>query len=102
MSEKSSLKAALTAQGLANLSRAQTERDFEFMVGNHSYRCPWFVAELLSPKLCSLRSADPTFNEMRIETVDNDNIFPDFVSLGSGRDVIVMEANYPFFVSIYR
>jgi hypothetical protein len=52
--------------------------------------------------LCSHRSADPTFNEMRIETIDNDNLFCHFVSLKSGHDIIITEANYSFFVSICR
>jgi hypothetical protein len=102
ISNKSPLKATLTSKGLGNLPRAQTEQDFDLVVGNHHHRCPWFVAEFLSPKLCSHRSADPTFNEMRIETIDKDNLFCHFVSLGSGHDIIITEANYSFFVSICR
>jgi hypothetical protein len=64
ISDKSPLKATLTSKGLGNLSRAQTEQDFDLVVGNHHRCCPWFVTEFLSPRLYSLRSADPIFNEM--------------------------------------
>jgi hypothetical protein len=102
MSEKSPLKATLTAKGLRNISRTETEPDFEFIVGDRRYGCPWFVAEFLSPKVSSLRSTDRTLKELRIETADKDKVFGDFVLLGGGWDVVVTEANSSFFVSICR
>jgi hypothetical protein len=79
MEEKSPLKATLTAKGLGNVLRTGAgtgpEFDFVFVVDDRRHHCPWFVAEFLSPKLCSERSADRTMNKMRLNTTDPENLF---------------------------
>jgi hypothetical protein len=40
------IKIKLSASGMANIakSRSSSEPDFTFIVGEHRYNCPWFVA----------------------------------------------------------
>jgi hypothetical protein len=104
MTEKAPLTTTLTTKGLGNISRTEAEADFdfEFVVQTRRYRCPWFIAEFLSPTLSSLRSTDPTLNEMAINTVDDQQVFGDFLLLGKGCDLVVTASNYLFFVSLCR
>jgi hypothetical protein len=93
-------KLTLTSRGLENIPQSQDRNDFTFLVGDVRYSCPSFVAEFLSPKLCSLHETDPTINEFSIETLDPNRHFEDFLRLGLGQSIEVGDSARSFFVSV--
>jgi hypothetical protein len=92
----------ISARGLRNISKSRIEKDFTFIVGEHHYNCPWFIAEFLSPRVSDLRSKDVTMNEFIIETKDPERLFEDILSIGFGSRICVSEETFSFFVSIAR
>jgi hypothetical protein len=92
------MKLRLGSSGLANIAKA--ENDFAFIVGNQCYKCPWFVADFLSPRVGQLHSVDSTVNEFVIETKDEKDQFEEFLSFGRGAEVEVNEANRRFLLSV--
>jgi hypothetical protein len=71
----------ISARGLDKLRTSRIEKDFTFIVGEHHYNCPWFIAEFLSPRVNDLRSKDVTMNEFLIETEDPGRFFENILSL---------------------
>jgi hypothetical protein len=71
--------------------------DFEFTVGDESYRCPWFVAEFLSPRIAQLRDADNTIYQFKIETEDPQREFGRFLSLGWGGTIEISDESLLFY-----
>jgi hypothetical protein len=102
ISSTSPFHAKPTTKGLANLSKAHVESDSTFLLADPRYHCPWFIAEFLSPKVCSLRSADPTLTEMHIKTTDPNELFREFLSLGMGGECLVPASHRHFFASLVR
>jgi hypothetical protein len=78
------------------------DNDFTFIVGEHRYRCPWFIADFVSPKVGRLHTADVTVNELGTESEDLKNEFKMIVSLGFGCTVSVPRENQSFLLSIAR
>jgi hypothetical protein len=72
----------ITARGLRNLNKSMIKNDFTFIVGDHHYHCPWFLAEFLSHRVSQLGSVDITMNEFVIETQDPETLFESILSLG--------------------
>jgi hypothetical protein len=92
----------LSMKGMMNITSSRAENDFTFIVGEHRHRCPWFIADFLSPKIGRLHSIDPCMNEMIIETADRSNAFSAFLALGRGSRIEVTDANRSFLNSIAR
>jgi hypothetical protein len=72
---------SIGTRGLRKLRTSRIEKDFTFIVGEHHYNCPWFIAEFLSPRVSDLRSKDVTMNEFVIETKDPGKLFENILSL---------------------
>jgi hypothetical protein len=94
--------ATLTTKGLGNIVRHNPEEDFKFVVGDRRYGCPWFIAAFLSPKISSLLTVDGTLKEFILETVDAQECFGEFLSLGSGCEVAIDDHNQSFMISVSR
>jgi hypothetical protein len=93
---------ALSAAGLANIPRNAHENDFTFDAGDCEFVCPAFVAEFLSPHLCSLRRSDPTINSYRLSTPNAGGCFPAFLSLGFGSAACFHPGDFSTVVSLCR
>jgi hypothetical protein len=98
----SRLPLSLSAKGLQRLEGLSHESDFTFIVGDKRYPCPSFVAEFLSPRVSSLRSADITIDEFSIETADPDYQFGPLLSIGFGREVSFSDNDMKFARSVFR
>jgi hypothetical protein len=72
---------SLSAKGLLNLPANIAENDFTFIVGTERYKCPKFIAGLLSPRIAALQAGDPTLQEFIIPTPDPDMILKIFLVL---------------------
>jgi hypothetical protein len=97
MSEKMLTELRLSANGMANISPLKSEQDFTFIVGDNAYKCPWFVADFLSPWIGRLHAVDPSISELVIETEDPGHQFEAFLCLGQGVPLVVNDANQRFF-----
>jgi hypothetical protein len=98
--EGAMLSLAVSAKGLANIPRNTHEDDFTFYTGDCGFVCPSFVAEFLSPHLCSLRQNDPTLNSYRLSTPNAGGCFPAFLSLGFGSIASFDSGDFSTVVSI--
>jgi hypothetical protein len=91
---------SLSARGLSNIQYGEQLNDFEFIVGDARYRCPWFVAAFLSHRIAKLRSADNTICEIQIETNDTKHEFERFISLGRGESIKFSRDTLEFYTSL--
>jgi hypothetical protein len=96
----SAIHLSLSVNALQRLEQVHHESDFTFIVGDQRYPCPSFVAEFLSPRLCSLRSQDVTIDDFSIETADSSHQFATFLSLGFGHEVSFSEGELSFARSV--
>jgi hypothetical protein len=78
---------SLSSNGLHHLNHGRYENDFTFFVDGAAYCCPLFVAEFISPRLCSLQSVDATIRELFIDAKDPDHCFSQVLSLGFGGEL---------------
>jgi hypothetical protein len=92
----------ISTRGLANLKKSHIVNDFTFIVGDHHYNCPWFIAEFISPRVCQHRSIDITMNEFIITPHDPGRLFEFILSIGWGSRIHVNKETFSFFVSISR
>jgi hypothetical protein len=102
MSESEPFKISLSARGLGKIPHPESRNDFEFIVGESHYPCPWYVASFLSPKLCRNHSADISQNVFIVETPDSNHQFCELLSLGRGETIVLTSSSQSFFVSIAR
>jgi hypothetical protein len=69
----------LSARGLANIQEKEEYNDFEFIVGESRYRCPWFIADFLSLRIAQLHLIDNTISSFVIDrktrNVNSQNFF---------------------------
>jgi hypothetical protein len=77
-----SLSLPLSSKGLANIPRQEGRNNFDFIVGEDHYECPWYVAVFLSPKLCRFQTSDGSLNRFIVTTPDPKHQFCDVISLG--------------------
>jgi hypothetical protein len=87
----------LSARGLANIQEKGEYNDFEFIVGESRYRCPWFIADFLSPRIAQLYSIDNTIRSFIIGTKDTKNEFTTFRSLGHGDEIHANDGDRDFY-----
>jgi hypothetical protein len=90
----------LLAPGLANVPIGDWSEDFTFIVGDHRYRCPLSVAQLLSPGLSELHSIDTTISELRLEVEDRDKLFGSVLEAAKGNSIAVDSAHRRTFARI--
>jgi hypothetical protein len=95
----SSLAISLSSYGLKNIPYRDELDDFEFIVGDARYRCPWFIPDFLSPRIAGLHRADNTICAFVIETKDAKSEFREFLSLGRGGTIKI---GSPSFCSMSR
>jgi hypothetical protein len=91
---------ALSARGLSHIQYGDDMNDFEFIVGDEHYRCPWFIASFLSSRIAKLRSVDNTICQFLIGTKDQGNEFSRFLSLGQGERVTIGRDTLSFYESL--
>jgi hypothetical protein len=87
----------LSARGLANIQEKEEYNDFEFVVGESHYRCPWFIADFLSPRIAQLHSIDNTIGSFVINTKDAKSEFSKFLLLGRGDEIVIDDDNRDFY-----
>jgi hypothetical protein len=92
----------LSAKGLANIPPNSHENDFTFYAGDCAFVCPSFIAEFLSPHLCSLRRSDPTLHSYRLCTPNAGGCFRAFLSLGFGSTASFHSSDFSTVVSLCR
>jgi hypothetical protein len=90
----------LSASGLANIPRKKEFDDFTFIVGDCRYLCPFFVADLLSPKIAHQHDIDMTICEYVVETQDPQRHFEETISLGPGGSLNLNSLNESFVISL--
>jgi hypothetical protein len=81
MAQPSPIPIAFAAKTLRNIPKNVYENDFTFIVGEAHYRCPSFVASLLSPRICGLQASDPTIRDFEIATKDPNGFFESILNL---------------------
>jgi hypothetical protein len=92
----------LSSAAIKNIVLNQIQEEFEFVVGGQRYRCPHFIAEFLSPRVCISHSVDPSIAEYVVEASDSNDQFRLFLTLGSRSTIRVTKANLNFFLSFSR
>jgi hypothetical protein len=104
MTKSEHFKISLTSKGLINIPHPESRNDFDFIVGENHYPCPWYVAAFLSPKICRNSSIDPTQAEFIVETADPNHQFCEILSLGRGEtiDFTSSSSRLSFLISIAR
>jgi hypothetical protein len=85
---------------MRNIAISKVENDFDFVVGDNRYSCPWFVAAFLSTKIAQLHALDPSICEFHLETKDHKQKFEKFLSLGCGLSFVIDDENLPIVRSI--
>jgi hypothetical protein len=85
------VRVSLSARGLASIQFRDDANDFEFIVGESGsrHRCPWFIADFLSPRIAALHAVDNMICSYRVETDDERGEFANFISLGRGDAVSI-------------
>jgi hypothetical protein len=91
---------SLSARGLSSIRYGDALNDFEFIVGDAHYDCPWFVAAFLSHRIANLRSVDNTVCEIQIKTKDPKREFQRFLSLGRGESIKISRDTLEFYESL--
>jgi hypothetical protein len=104
MTKSEHFKISFSSKGLPNIPCSENRNDFDFIVGENHYPCPWYVAAFLSPKICRNCSIDPTQTEFIVETSDSNHQFDEIVSLSRGEtiDFTSSSSRLSFFISIAR
>jgi hypothetical protein len=92
----------LLSSGFKNIPMVHYPNSFAFVLGELKYSCPSFVAEFLSPRVGRIRSSDPTFSELLIQTPDRDGEFAAFFAIHRGENLLVNSRNVDFLKSICR
>jgi hypothetical protein len=87
----------LTSMGLAHAARANFPRDFHFLVGEHHYECPRFVADFLSPRIARLHCADPTIDRFELKACGS---ITDFLKLAAGNEINICSSNQAFLANL--
>jgi hypothetical protein len=93
---------ALSSTGLANVPVKESRNDFEFIVGDATYRCPSLIADFFSRRIPALHALDDTISSFVIEAKDGQNSFSNLLSLGHGQRLCVTETDQRFLLSISR
>jgi hypothetical protein len=96
------LEMRITGNGMANIAKSKIENDFEFIVGDRHYDCPWFVADFVSPVVGRLHSFDPSVHEFSIDIEDPEEHMGKFLALGFGSTLELCEGNFPIYRTICR
>jgi hypothetical protein len=82
------VKLSIPACGpMRNVRINEYENDFIFNVCGHSFSCPGFFAEVVSPAVSRCRSHDSTFEVFNVEMQGSDKIFQAALDLCSGSEV---------------
>jgi hypothetical protein len=80
-----SLKLPETA--LRNINFDSFPNDFRFVLGESSFDCPTFVAELLSPRISTLRKSDPTIFSFSFSEAISLECLSSLISLAEGNSI---------------
>jgi hypothetical protein len=64
----------LSSTRLANVPIEESRNDFEFIVGDTTYRCPSFIADFLSPRMAALHTIPCAPTKYR-ETISARSVF---------------------------
>jgi hypothetical protein len=91
----------LTTNGLRNLPHLEKHNDFDIIVGDIHYHCPWHVACFISPRICQAFGTDGSFSEFHISTKDPNNLFKTILSLASGDSLSITPDNRSFYESVF-
>jgi hypothetical protein len=83
------IEVGLSAKGVINIPRNISENDFTFIVGDSQYISPSVFALVLSRRIVSLQSFNPTIREFHISTKDPHKYFSKIVDLYSGLTISV-------------
>jgi hypothetical protein len=93
---------SLSSKGLQRIEKNNYENDFAFIIGGDEYVCPAVIADSLSPRVSSLRMADGSIMEFRLEKEDPDHLFSRILSIGYGHEVEFRKDEVRFVRSICR
>jgi hypothetical protein len=92
----------ISAVGLKNIPIHDDLNDFEFIVGSHSYRCPKYIADFLSPKIGRFHKTDLSLDHYVVEICDDQAHFENFLSIGRGCSLTAAECDLKFFAGLCR
>lgn len=89
----------LSTSSILHIQLDKYEKDFLFIVNGQEFVTSTFIAELLSPKISSLRLFDSTLNSYRIKTNSNGN-FQKFLDLHKFEPISFSSSESLFFTEI--
>jgi hypothetical protein len=92
----------LSTEGLSRVPVSGSRSDFEFIVGEATYRCPSVIADFLSPVIADLHSMNETISHFVIDTKNSQSDFNSFFGLAHELPVIVTESNREFLESVCK
>jgi hypothetical protein len=95
-----SLEIRLTAKSLSHIPDRPIHDDFEFILSNKSYSCPWYLAHILCPRLRTVVSTDPTITALDLATVDLESRFGDLIDLGIRGEFTFQATDRGFLVAL--
>jgi hypothetical protein len=93
-----SLKLPYTA--LRNVNFNSFPNDFRFVLGESSFDCPTFVAELLSPRISTLRKSDPTIFSFSFSEPISLECLSSLISLAEGNSIVFKSDSLQDFLRI--
>jgi hypothetical protein len=91
-----------TTSGLKNIPKLEIRNNFNFIVGNSHYKCPYYIADFISPAVSRLHVLNPPLSEFYIETSDAHGRFEDIISIGYGESLRFSKSERFFFLSVFR
>jgi hypothetical protein len=94
------VRISLSANGLANITYRDEINDFEFIVGEDRYQCPWFIAHFLSHRIAAIHEIDNTICSFRVETLDVEGEFRKIISLCRGETIMIDWMNREFYAAL--
>ena len=92
----------LTGMSLRSVPFALHPETFTFITDDGAYPCSVFAAELLSPKVCRLRSCDTTVTEYHVATRNRNGLFRKLLKAVTGEALEIREQDVQQFVALCR
>ena len=92
----------LTGTSLRSVPFTLHPETFTFVTDDGTYSCSVFAAELLSPKVCRLRSVDITLSEYHVTTRSEDGLFRKLLKAATGEALEIREQDVRQFVALCR
>lgn len=92
-------KVRLNLSALLSIPFEVYPNDFSFIVNQEEFKTSHLISELLSPKICRMRSNDPTINSFLIDT-ESQGDFGEILDLISFNEKEITSNELPFLIEV--